>query len=341
MNADLEGDVLFQINAIVWASMPLAAQQQGTYYPALYNHGYVLANLEYPLRPTPGELARMNATSLQITQTPVADIVLRTNTIPAKFILIEAKRSSFGASGDGRVVRQARGLVFASGNAAARVGAVGLGRGHASYLVPLGDGAPMGITVTEIRSQLGAAGLNSIGDTSVLTLSVREDGVWLTSSAAPQQGSGGEALFQDELLILARDADPRPLYIVPWHPDCDDPVSERIFAQKAKTRFVGALQEAPIGSSFIDYRELLSHMSSGIYDAWRDQDTMNGRLVPALRAVIQNLRDAAPNAIGVQNAGVDVRVDTEEARETIIEAVSAVRVGASDTQGFQPPLQSR
>lgn len=316
-NTSLERDSLFQLNVLIWASFPQPID--APWAPVLRNAGYILWSVEQPLYAGPAELARLQTSNPQIQPNPVADGVLHREKDGA-YALMECKPSSFGTSS--QWAPQARGLIVAGGNVAARLGLAGSPSAEVCYLVPADDTQPMDTTLAELAGQVSDQGFTTC-PTGPVGLSVRDDGVYLGLSNQPQgTAQMPRALIPEQRIVAASPGqDPRPLYVIPWIPDAPDDTDLTAFREKVRAQVLAWLGKARIGGEVtLSLDHALDEVSRGIFGYWRNKESLHGRVYPAVGKLV-NALFGGDARVRVRRQDVRVRLGTEEDREELMEKV--------------------
>lgn len=206
-------DSLFQLNVVLWASLPQPVDAPIT--PVIRNLGYSLWSIEQPLEAGLPMLARLKDTELDVGTNPTPDVVLRHEDTDT-FVLIECKPSSFGL-GSGRAP-QALGLLVAGTDLGSRLGMSGTPLGELCYVVPGEDAARIDSTLTTLAQELTSRGLSAC-PSGPLGISIKADGTYLGLPTEPNgRAQLPRALTPEQNVIKSQPGEePRPLYIVPGH----------------------------------------------------------------------------------------------------------------------------
>lgn len=325
-----ERDPLFQLNVIIWASLPLPAGLP--YHAVLHAAGYCFDSMERPLPASPRETNAVSQIGRPVRLSPIADVVLRADAVN-RLAIVECKAQAFGMDTNGDGVIQAGGYIFAAGNIHQRLAVAGSPEGLVCYVVPDDQRHLMAETLRTISDELQATGLGPLGRATVLGLSVRGDGTWLSPEVVHEDG---DTLLPEAALVLEETSDPRPLYIVPWHPDSPAETDRRAFASKTKSHLIANVNTAALGSATVVlFDELLFEMSRGVY---RKADPAALRRVRAeLRSIVTKLVDGS-RLVEVTADRTTFTLTTESDRESLVEQIRSSRVLGSDAQGFQSPM---
>ena len=329
-------DCLFQLNALVWATFPQPAG--APWNPALLNAGYNLWAVERPLDAGVAERAAISASHPTVQPNPVADVVLYSQG-GERYILIECKASSFGAGSEH--APQARGLIVGGGRVVPRLGLVPSATAEVCYLVPGEEVDSMDRGLLDMAREAFAQGFPSC-DTGVVGLSVRPDGVYLGLTAEPQGAAKMPRTLIPEQRIadLRPGQDARPLYVIPWIPDASNDQDLTAFREKLRAQTLAWLGRASLGEEdTLSFDYLLDEVSRGIYRSWRDRDSLRGRVFPTVRKLLTALfnNDAR---VRIRNREVILKLDSDNDREQVMEAVRTAHLPARLPEGVQLPLET-
>jgi hypothetical protein len=333
----LARDNLFQLNCLLWASLPQAPDAPVT--PVLKNAGYVLWGIEQPLNSSVAELARLRKATLQIQQNPVVDVVLH-HTAKDVYILTECKPSSFGVGSEWSP--QARGLIVAGSNISSRLGLSGKHLSEVCYLVPIDDTESIDITLIELCNQVTSQGFTPC-PTGPLGLSIRDDGVYLGVPSQPKGTAQMPLKFVPEERVLRVNAgqDPSPLYIVPWIPDVQDDANLEAFKEKLRVSILSWLGRALVGTQItLSFEELLDEVSRGVFQKWRDKASLIGRVLPMVAKVVDSmLHDDA--RVSIAKHDVRVTLSLEVDREQLMEKVRTAGLPQKLPEGVQLHMEEQ
>lgn len=336
-DSTLARDNLFQLNVLLWACSPQPASAPVT--PVLFNAGYGLWSVEQPLDAGVAELARLRSAAIDIRPNPVVDVVLHQDT-RREYVLVECKPSSFGIGSEW--APQARGIIVAGGNAAARLGLSGHLTAEACYLVPAEDAGAVDRTLLELAGQVAAQGLPTCS-TAPIGLSLRADGVYLGLPSNPQGTSQMPRSCVPEKRVVAvqSDEDPRPLYIIPWIPDAPEETDLTAFREKVRSELLARLGRGPVGSQLtFTFEELLDAVTRGVFRYWRDRDSLTGRVFPMLGQLLGVLLGDDPRA-SVGRREMNVNVNTEKDQQELMERVRTAALPQKLPEGIQLPMEGQ
>ena len=148
-NHALEGSSLFQLNVLIWATIPQPSC--APVKPILRDLGCCLFSIEQPLQASIRQRVSLQARTLSVSMEPVADALLE-NAGSSRFVVTECKPSSFGVESD--QTRQARGLILAGSDIMQRGLPITAGSAEVCYIVPGGDIGAMEATLISLRAEL-------------------------------------------------------------------------------------------------------------------------------------------------------------------------------------------
>ena len=320
MLADFEHDSLFQVNVLLWATVP---QPQGApIKPVLRDQGFDLYAIELPLDAPTNQLAVIQSATTNISPNPVPDVVL-VHRQRRLFVIIECKPASFGLASDKS--KQARRHIVAAGSISLRLAGVTSDM-HAEvcYLVPSQDVDSMNATLLELPTQLAKESL-PVSPIGSLGISVDGRGTYLTAPQDSRIEAVLPNLIKPEREVFSQGArNARPLYLIPWLPNAPSNDNTAFFEKTRSTLIshLGRIDVAgrPEEEITLEFRDLLSEMTLGIFDYWRDRDSLNGQIFPVLNRFTKRLvRNDGRSTVTATK--VVFRVKTAEEQTQLIDAV--------------------
>lgn len=298
--SDLIADPVFQLNALLWMASP--SPSIGQYAPVLRNAGFGVLSIAPMLAPPPDVLLRLKETNLPFQERFSPDVILA-NDERRCFVLVECKSNSFNKMSS--TAEQARTFLVVCGerlHEVLAVASIDIKSRSAAYLVPERVSSAMRETLDELDGELTFKRLPT-GNCVLLTLNVEERGIHLLADQPAQtlMGIAPSTCFVE----IEAETDPRPLYFIPFEPNCDQSPEEReyckrVLFERIHSEILGSVGRAlaPVTISF-DADELLSKATMGMYSFWEDRDarTHLKRLVrPLLRKLIEKVNDRNPDA---------------------------------------------
>ena len=268
--SDLIHDPVFQLNALLWLTWPLPP----TFgiKPLLWNAGFEVYSISKKLAPPPEVLARLKDSTLQYQDHICPDLVIQRKSDKV-FLLVECKKSSFGSQST--TAFQARTLLVLSGPCLS----ISLGlpvtestNGAACYFLPEAQASRLKDTLDELTKELGDNKLK-IGDVILLSLSLEEESLNLYVNL---RNSNIQGLPQDStpFMQIKEETDPRPLYFIPFDPDCDQSKEERDFClrilhERIHLEILGAAgRAAPPIKMTLRMEQLLNSATAGMFGRW-------------------------------------------------------------------------
>jgi hypothetical protein len=295
---DLASDPLFQLNSLLWLAQPLPSGSDVT--PLLWERGFAVYALAPLLTLPPDVRLKLQDAGLPHQGSTRPDVVLRRER-DRRHAMMENKGKSFGPKSS--TAEQARTLLVASGPRAAEI--LGLrptdvGRSAAAYLVASASAQQMRETLRTLRKELQSAGIES-GETPVVAIESDSQAVYLIADSDARDFFG----LDERLAFLAVEAgnDPRPLYFIPYDPDCQqDPEQEafckRVLFERIQATVLGAAGRAlPPATVPFEAERLLDDATWGMYGVWDNTDTRKhmrkltrfllGKLASAVCAEVQ------------------------------------------------------
>ena len=265
-NHALEGSSLFQLNVLIWATLPQPSC--APVKPILRNLGYCLFSIEQPLQASIRQRVSLQAQTPPVSTAPVADALLE-NAGSSHFVVTECKPSSFGVESD--QTRQARGLILAGSDIMQRGLPITAGSAEVCYIVPGGDIDAMEATLISLQAELQASN-TQLCQVGAIGVTIRNDGVHLVANHKARGGGRlpREVAPAQRVLETEGDEDPRPLYVIPWIPDSGDE-DHSALQEKLRSQLLSHIGRAPIGNVRLRFDDLLDEVSRGVYGLWRDR----------------------------------------------------------------------
>lgn len=330
--AALERDNLFQLNVLLWSTLPQPSVAPMT--PVLLHKGFRLRAIEQPLDADVMQQRRLGRCSIDIRPNPVVDVMLESDTNNQPLcILLECKSGSFGI--DSNSAPQARGLIVAGGSIETR-GFTEYGSfAELCYLVPQVDAAAMDTTLSSLAEQIREEGL-PVCTSASLGLRVTSEGVYL-ATGSPQSSAHIAFEFRSaqRVIEVRPDEDPRPLYLIPWVPDgtvTDDSVlREKIWQELALW-----IAHLPLSGGELAFGTLLEGVSRGAYGYWRNRESLRGHVWPKVRVIVEALLTSEDVTVGQHS--LTVRLISESHREHLLETMRVAQVPEPLPPGVQISL---
>ena len=331
-NCGLEGSSLFQLNVLIWATLPQPSCAPAK--PILRNLGYCLFSIEQPLEASISQRVSLQARTPPVSIAPVADALLE-NAGSSHFVVTECKRSSFGVESD--QIRQARGLILAGSDITQRGLPITAGSAEVCYTVPGGDIRAMEATLISLQAELQASNIQSC-QVGTIGVTIRNDGVYLV---ADDKARGGGRLPRDvapaqRVLKTEADEDPQPLYAIPWIPESGDEDLSAL-REKLRAQLLSHIGRSPTGDVTLRFDELLDEVSRGVYGLWRDRRSLQGQVNVTVGNIVRSLTDGN-QAATVRTAELVLSIGSEEERRVLMEHIRVADVPPGVPEGRQLPL---
>ncbi len=328
----LERSSLFQLNVIIWATLPQPSSAPVD--PILRNLGYRLFSIEQPLEASIAQRANLQSLRPPVSIAPVADVLLD-NPGKSRLVVIECKSSSFGV--ESHQARQARGFILAGGDIMRRGLPIMERVAEVCYVVPGADTGAMEETLVSLKVGLQASG-TSVCEVGAIGVTTREDGVYLQADHRSSGGSCLPPVVAPERRVLETDPldDPRPLYVVPWIPESAD---EDLSALKEKLRsqLLSHIGRSRLGELNLRFDDLLYEVSQGVYGLWRNSSSFRGQVNSKVGTIVDELTDGHQAAI-VRTVELALKLGSEDERRSLMEKIRTADVPAIP-EGRQLPLE--
>ena len=332
-NYALERSSLFQLNALIWATLP--QPPTAPVKPVLRNLGYRLFSIEQPLEASIGQRESIQARNPPVGVAPVADVLLEF-VGSSHFIVIECKASSFGVASD--QTRQARGLILASCDIVQRGLPITTGSAEVCYVVPGDDNNAMESTLLSLQAELQKTATQPC-QVGAVGVTVRDDGIFLVADCKAQ---GGGRLPRDiapkqRVLETEPDEDPQPLYVIPWIPESRDEDLSAL-REKLRSQLLSHIGRSAVGSMSLRFDDLLNEVSRNVYGLWRDRQSLQGHINPTVGSIVRSLIDGY-DSVNVGSSEVDLSLASEEDRQELMECIRVADVPESLPEGHQLALE--
>jgi hypothetical protein len=245
--------------------------------------------------------------------------------------MVECKGKSFGTQSS--TAEQARTLVIAAGPRLAEILGLqpsGTQRSAAAYLVPVSAAPQMRQTLGLLEEELHSVNMTS-GQTCILGLEPASDALFLNSDT-PASDFFDLPEPRVAFLILEHTNDPRPLYFIPYDPDCCQSPGEgeyckRVLFERIQATILGAAGQAVPPTDVVFAAEpLLNSAMFGTYGFWENSQSAK-HMRRLARELLGKLAEVVSEEVGgafayFENRGWVLRVDDETARGKICNALS-------------------
>lgn len=273
---DLVRDPLFQLNTVLWITMPLPDGHE--IRPVLHERGFEIDAIGKKIVLTPEMRSRIGKLGLPCQDSVSPDALLRRGN-DRRYVIIECKARSFGE--ESSTARQARALLIVcdlSQHDSLGLGEADINSNAVSFWVDEGDLPAMGKTCASIQIKLRAANLPA-GNYHNIGLGIEEANIVLATDDATMGYFGLDA-HRTPIMPIQTDSDPRPLYLIPIDPDCDQTSDERAFCERILfERIHGSILAAtaratPEQDISISVDALLGEATSGLYARWENRNAI-------------------------------------------------------------------
>ncbi len=326
--SELVADPIFQLNCLLWLTQPMPPS--ASFRAVLRQAGFEVDAISPPLTLPPDILSLLKDSGLAHQDSVRPDAVLCRQE-DGRYGIVECKGSSFGVASS--TARQARTLLLAVGphldeSLGLRSGTVK--RSVASYLVPWPDAADMSRTLGSLAAELRSCKL-PIGKSCVLALEAGDAALWLVADDEAEQFYGLPGRRVD-FVSLEEGADPRPLYFIPYDPNCNQSDEERAYCKRVlferiQASVLGAVGRAsPPVDLIFSAASLLNDATLGMYELWADRESRK-HMRGLARQLLGKLAEVLSGEVGrvfthVQDKGWVLQVSSESTKEAICSALS-------------------
>jgi hypothetical protein len=272
---ELTSDPVFQLNSLLWLTQ-LMPKNAGV-RPVLREVGFEVYAIGPLLAPPPDLLLAIKDSGIDHQERVRPDVVLHRKR-DARFGPTECKGNSFGPNST--TAKQARTLLLLSGprlSEALGVRSEDVRETVAAYLLPATNAGLMHKTLSSLRNELTGRNLPA-APPAILGLQVDQGGVSLSPDNTARDFFGlppGTVSF----LQLEDATDPRPLYFIPYDPDCDQSPDEKVFCKRILFERLhsavlgGAGRAVPAADIVFETTALLNDATLGMYDLWENTES--------------------------------------------------------------------
>ena len=337
-------DPVFQLNALLWLSTPLPSGFG--LRPLLREAGFEVHSIAPGLSPAPADLLAMKKTGLRHQETFRPDVVLQRKVPSRTIILFECKANSFSPASS--AAEQARTMLVASGPSLPVLLNLPLDvsiESGTAYVLPSSACDPMRNTLDELSAELRAANLPT-GQAVVLGLRANKNSL---SLVAEKRHLGLLRLKTASTPFLSIEAltDPRPLYFIPYDPDCDQSAEEqafcrRILYERMQAEVLGlAGRTVPPRTLTLTFEDLLNRATMGMYELWENRNTRT-RMCRLTRELVTKLAGAVcekreKTFVEIDSRTWELRIADNEVRDIVLDVLSRFSCEAMDLKAEPPP----
>lgn len=332
MPNDLVADPVFQLNSLLWLTQALPPMEAGirpVLRPVLREAGFEVDAISPSVTP-PDILLLLKESGLAHQDSARPDVIL-CRSRDRSYSVVECKGNSFGPASTN--ARQARTLLAASGprlNEALGLQAGTVSRSVVAYLVPSQAGPKMAECLPALSEELRGGRLQP-GASCVLALEASATELSLVADG-PAREFYGLSLARTPFIQLEEGTDPRPLYFIPYDPDCDQSEEERAYCKRVlyeriQASILGACGRATPPMDF-EFRaaDLLNDATMGMYDCWENRDStrhMRKLVRDLLAKFAEVLRPEVGNVFRfVEHKGWTLQMSNESTKNAIFIALS-------------------
>jgi hypothetical protein len=343
--SELVSDPVFQLNSLLWLTQPMPAD--AGLRPVLREGGFEVDAICLLLTPPPDILLQFKDSGLAHQDHIRPDMVLCRQQ-DGRYGVVECKGNSFGV--DSSTAQQARTLLVAAGprlDESLGLESGTIKRSVASYLVPSPTAGHMRLTLEVLDGELRSGKL-PVGTSCVLAL---ESGTEAVSLVADGTARGFFNLPAEKIdfVRLEEGTDPRPLYFIPYDPDCSQSEEERAYCKRVlferiQASLLGAGGRAlPPTDLLFDAVGLLNDATLGMYGLWENRDSAK-HMRRLVRQLLTKLAEILRSEVGdvfrfVENKGWTLQVPDESTKDAICNALSKFSCETMDLRQEPPQLE--
>jgi hypothetical protein len=326
--SELVADPVFQLNSLLWLTQPLP--DAVGIHPVLREAGFEVDAIGPSVTLPPDILLLFKDSGLAHQDNIRPDMVL-CRLQDGRYSVVECKGNSFGP--ESSTARQARTLLAAVGprlDEALGLRSGTIRRSTAGYLVPSRAAADMGLTLQVLGNELDSKKLRA-GASCVLALEAGDTALSLVADNAARDFFG-LPVEKVEFLPVEEGTDPRPLYFIPYDPDCSQSEEERAFCKRVlferiQASLLGAGGRAlPPAELVFDAVGLLNDATLGMYDLWENKESAK-HMRRLVRQLLAKLAEILRSEVGsvfrfIEDKGWTLQIPSENTKDAICNALS-------------------
>jgi hypothetical protein len=259
-------------------------------------------------------------------------------------VLVECKANSFGTASS--TAEQARTLLVVCGDRlhdTLNVAPTDIASRAASYFIPERVATAMRETLEDLDKELASKRLPK-GKGVLLMLCACEEGIDFMADEPAQTLMGIPA--STGFVAIEADTDPRPLYFIPYDPDCNQSPEEReyctrVLFERIHSEILGSVgRSLPPETISFESDRLLDNSTMGMYRFLENRDSKT-RLKRLVRQLVGKLMEK----VNERNSGTFVAIDNwtwhlcveKETQESLRDVLSRFSCGTMDLRAEPEP----
>ncbi len=271
-------DALFQLNLAIWLTQP-QAREHSYVYPLFYESGLNIYSIG-PLLALPPDIRISIGDKLDCQDGARPDLILESIKASKKYCILECKASSFSSASSN--AKQATTLLLLAGPIVFEVlglGGRGQNLGLLCYLIGSSQMQLMDETFDILSREIRNLKLEP-GAHGCFGLTSSQTGIFLEFSETVERHLSLGRPSPVEVIQLEEDSDPRPLYFIPYDPNCMDQQSKeeqefcrRILFERILSHIISEIGGADMPASLVFTTEgFLNSATFGLYEIWEDNE---------------------------------------------------------------------
>jgi len=333
------GDPLFQLNLAIWLAQPIP--RSFSIRPIFYESGFSIYSVGLLLALPPGLRLDIKKHALDCQDGAKPDLILATDN-REKLCILECKRASFGV--DSSTAKQSRTLMLLSGPVVSEVMALGQqvsAQGILVYLTKTDQMMNLQNTLKELSREINVMKLKT-GEYDCLGIKSNEKAILIEYSDKLKRLMNFSDVSPLEIISLEDDADPRPLYFIPYDPSVFNEQSEdeeklckRILFERFLSHVLSKIGSSSVPSEVLFTKEeILNGVTFGLYSIWDDNDAKK-HIKKLLRFFMDSLMNSSKlffqNIITYQEErGWIFKLENQEDYEEVIKQVGKFKPESMD-----------
>ncbi|MFB5065731.1 MAG: hypothetical protein ACE3NC_00890 [Candidatus Wallacebacter cryptica] len=326
---DLIGDPLFQLNLMLWLSLPQPAG--GRITPILHDAGFKAHWISPKLTLSQEIAEKLRQKGIRSNQSVAPDLMLKRSG-EDQFVLVECKKSGFGLDSI-KPTKQAVGLLVMQGDVL-RDAAAGLRKdkwsSHLVYVVNDDDREPLSVTLHELTVAIEQAACTA-NDFDTWGLIQKDDGVYINFGQAPcfdnPELCGAKRVLEGRAQPLL---DLIPVDITVSTPNKEAKIR---LQERFRTSLMASIPRILTQEPMVIDLEQVWKRAVIVWDIWRCRDTKRYLIREAKKwfgSVLDNLEEKAKYERHVIGSRVEIAGLTDEGRRLLVKEIQSSRVRKSE-----------
>ena len=164
----------------------------------------------------------------------------------------------------------------------------------------------------------------------VIGVSIESNSVYLISTRNSTATKSLQNTVAPKTKVFEFTKDPRPLYIIPWIPESNINDLDAL-GEKLRAHLISIIAKGELGTTKIDFMELLNAVSNNAYSLWRNRKSLRGEVNSQVGSILQALtKGKHPVKVRVRTSSLQIDIESEEDREALKDSIRRAKVGKSE-----------